>query len=454
MQSKTIEFFYEISKIPRESGNEKEISNYICEFAKNRSLEYIQDKYGNVIIKKENGSNKPIILQAHLDMVCEKDREFDFKKDEIEIYEEDGVLKAKETTLGADNGIGVAQILNILDSDIKCNIEAIFTVEEETTMIGAENIDISKLSGKRMINLDGFKEHTIVIESASFFDIVYKMNFKFNKDTKLKNIYKIDLNGLLGGHSGADINKGRGNSNILIAKLLKEIQDIEISEFIGGTKFNVIPSTAEVIFASSFGKEDIEKIISIFMKNEKLNFNIKLEKINNKNNFLENSDSIKLLNSFLSFPNGVINENERKETTTSVNLGVINLSDMTMKVGMRSSRKDEEIKCIENLKKCGELNGYEFKIIGSQPGFSTNEEDELVKELVKVHNKIFDNREIDIKSIHVTVEAGFFKEKIKDLQIAIISPKIIGAHTTRECVEIKSILECDKWLIEYLENIK
>ena len=159
MNTKTIRFFKDITNIPRESGNEKQISDYICKFAEERHLEYIQDEFNNVIIRKTDGDNNPIILQAHIDMVCEKEDnlEFDFKKDKIRIYEEDGYLKARGTTLGADNGIGVAQILNILDSDLKINVEAIFTACEETTMIGAEKIDVSMLKGKQMINLDGFE---------------------------------------------------------------------------------------------------------------------------------------------------------------------------------------------------------------------------------------------------------------------------------------------------------
>ena len=163
MNNKTISFFKEISNIPRESGNEKAISNYICEFAKKRNLNYLQDEYGNVIIKKYNGKNEPIIFQAHLDMVCEKDNNnHDFRKDPIEVYEAEGYLRAKGTTLGADNGIGVAQILNILDDSLKLNIEAIFTVSEETSMCGAENIDLSTIKGRLLINLDGFNKKTII----------------------------------------------------------------------------------------------------------------------------------------------------------------------------------------------------------------------------------------------------------------------------------------------------
>ena len=180
---KTISFFKEIAQIPRESGNEEKIAEYLCDFADSRNLEYEKDKYNNVLIKKKNCNKKPIILQAHTDMVCEKEenKNFDFAKDSIEVIEENGYLHANGTTLGADNGIGIAQILTVLDSNIKANIEAIFTVSEETSMIGSINFDASKLKGRMLLNLDGFEENTILIESAGFYDIILKMNNKFQE---------------------------------------------------------------------------------------------------------------------------------------------------------------------------------------------------------------------------------------------------------------------------------
>lgn len=162
----TINFFKEIAKIPRESGNEEKIANYLCEFAKKRNLEYFKDSYNNVLIKKKTKNSKPIILQAHTDMVCEKEKDypFDFKNDSIELIIENGFIKANKTTLGADNGVGIAQILNILDSDIKANIEAVFTVSEETSMIGAINFDTSLLKGKHLLSLDGFEEKQLLMK--------------------------------------------------------------------------------------------------------------------------------------------------------------------------------------------------------------------------------------------------------------------------------------------------
>ena len=246
MDSKTLPFFEEISKIPRESGNEENIVKYIAKFAEDWNLEYITDKYNNIIIKKYINNTQPLILQAHLDMVCEKEdnSNFDFSKEGLELIYEDNYLKANKTTLGADNGIGVAQILNILDKPTKINIEAIFTSNEETSMSGAMNIDLNSLKGKKMINLDGFNSDTILLESASFSDIDINTNYpKIEKATK--NLYKIKISGLEGGHSGFDISKNKGNAISLLAEILLKIDGIKISEFTGGSKINVIPSTAQ-----------------------------------------------------------------------------------------------------------------------------------------------------------------------------------------------------------------
>lgn len=456
MQDKTIKFFKEISKIPRESGNEKKISDYICNFARSRNLEYLQDKYNNVIIKKYVKNSSPIILQAHLDMVCEKEEnlKFNFENDAIEVYEENGLLRAKGTTLGADNGIGVAQILNILDSDLNISIEAIFTVSEETTMIGAENIDVSSLKGREMINLDGFESDTIITESASFFDIVLETNFKFKKSNSEK-VYTINLTGMLGGHSGFEINNNRGNSSIELARLLKELGNVKLIDFVSGTKFNVIPSSGKCTFSSDMEFEEINKITNKFQKQKQQEYNNLEFKITLEEPYIEEftctsiEDSKKFLNAVTSFRHGVFFMD--KQVTTSQNLGIVNLKENVFKIGVRSSRKNEEKIILDYLKTFSVENNFTFNIISSQPGFETKEDSALIKKLVRAYEKI-ENKTPDLKSVHITVESGFFENKLPGLQVAIISPKILGAHTINEMVDIESVKKCDMWLLETLLN--
>lgn len=457
----TIDFFYEISRIPRESGNETNISNYLCKFAEERNLYYERDTYNNVIIKKKNSDKEPIILQAHIDMVCEKElnKEFDFSKDSIEIIENNGYLRANGTTLGADNGIGVAQILNILDdNNIKCNIEAVFTVEEETTMIGAENIDVSSLKAKKLICLDGFEENTIVIGSASFFDIILKCCYNFEEfSSREDNVYKISLKGLLGGHSGFDIDKNRGNSSIFLAELLKKIDDFRLIDFIGGTKFNVIPSTAECVLITRMEYSEIKRIVDAFVESKRDVYN-GIEILVQKTDLikdaciLNNASSREFIDSVLKFKHGVFKINARDEVVASINLGVVDLKNKVIKIGMRSSSKVEEKKCLKYIEQYAENNELKFVVLGSQPGFETDEDSELILKLEGAFQKVANNDKLNIKSVHITVETGFFKEKIEGLEVAIISPKILGAHTVNECVSIESVEKCDRWLKEFFAD--
>lgn len=453
--SKTIEFFKEIANIPRESGNEKEISDYICKFAEDRGLEYIQDKYNNVIIKSYKGENEPIILQAHMDMVCEKEvgLEFDFKKDKIQVVEQNGFLKAKGTTLGADNGIGVAQILNILDYNLPINIEAVFTTEEETTMMGAESINLSMLKGKQMINLDGFEKDVIINESAGFVDIIIKTDYKYI-DNVNNNIYKITLEGMEGGHSGFEIDKGKGNSIIELANLLRIINSLNLISFDGGTKFNVIPSQAECYFKSDIEFNELIEIVEEYEKNKRKYNNIKivLEKKNGNYEVISQNDSCSFINAIINLKNGVFYKNENGSPSTSSNLGIVSLKDNVMKIGFRSSKIQEQKKGLEILKNYCIENNFEFKILDSQPGFETNPKSGIVKKLIDSYKNTVNKNGPIIKSVHITVEAGILKNKIPGLEVVIISPNILGAHSVNECVEIKSINECDIWLENFLKS--
>ena len=455
-----IDIFKAISKIPRETGHEEKIAGYLYEFAKKRNLECYKDKYNNVIIKKKMCKGRLLILQAHTDMVCEKvqNKEFNFEKDPIEVIEKDGYIRANGTTLGADNGIGVAQILYILDSNIEGNVEAVFTTSEETTMQGSIGLDTSMLEGNMLLNLDGFEEDTILLESAAFHDIIMKL--KYNKEILSNtNLCNITLSGLEGGHSGFDIDKNRGNSSIILSEILQEIDDIQILEFIGGTKFNVIPSEASCIFATNLNEEKLQKTINeklkeINRKNVKIELTKVVKEISSKEKYaLDITDSKKFLNSVTNFPNGVINKNKQNEVTTSVNLGVVSLKENVFKIGMRSSRKIEDEKTVTMLKEYAKENKIGFEEIGYQPGFQTNRNDDIVKLLEKAFYLVEENknRKLSKKAVHITVEVGIIKEKMPELQVAIISPNIQGAHTVNERVEIASIERTTKWIEEFIK---
>ena len=447
----TLSFFKEICKIPRESGNEKEIAEYVVRFAIKRGLDYSTDNYNNVIIKRYIDDVEPIILQCHLDMVCEKDEDydFDFSKDGIKVIEKDGYLMAEHTSLGADNGVGIAQILNILDTNTTNSIEAIFTVSEETTMIGSLNIDLSSLKGKKMINLDGFNSDSILIESASFTDI--DINYKYNYSSSDNNLYKISLTGLDGGHSGFDIDKNKGNSIRLLCELLNDIKDFQLADFVGGTKINVIPSSSYAIIKSNIY---LGKIINKFKskyKKEYPNIDITISNVDDKLNLLSIEDSIKFIDSINDLPHGILYKNKRG-ITTSINLAYVNLKDNIIRLGLRSSIMNERENVLNDLNNICSKYNYKLIITGFQDGFITDEDSILVKELVNSYYKEFNSKPI-IESVHISVEVGIIKNKIPNLEVAIISSNIEGAHTTNERVEIESINKCDRWLNKYLDNI-
>lgn len=450
MFSKTINFFEQITKIPRESGNEKEIAHFLVQFAKDRNLPYYIDEYYNVFIHKKTIDVEPLILQCHTDMVCEKEvgKKFDFKTDSIPIKNDGQFIYANGTTLGADNGIGIAQILNVLDSDYDCNIEALFTSCEETTMSGAMNFDVSLLKGKNLLNLDGFNENTIIHESASFHDILVHLDFDF--ENRSFNGYKLTLSGLEGGHSGFDIDKNKGNSLKLIVELLKSFRDVKLSLLNGGTKFNVIPSMAMSCFSTSDSKIEIELKIKRFLQKYKSFYpNLDIQFDDYKiTKIINDLNTTKLLNYLNDFKHGVIYR-ESNIPTTSLNLAVVDLENKLIKIGMRSSRENEDMEIKNYLMKEAQSFHYRFEEIGYQPGFFTEPNHSFIQLLEEAF--LLEKSLLNVESVHITVEPGIFKNKMNFLNIAIISPNIVGAHTVKERVEIQSVLRTDQWLFHFIK---
>ena len=264
---KVMKFFEEISKIPRKSGEEDKVVEYLKKFAIERNLEYYKDNYRNIVIKKEASQGKEnspaIALQAHTDMICEKSPEsnHDFSIDGLELYVDGDFIKAKGTTLGADNGIGVAIILAVLDCEkIKApKLECIFTSEEETTMLGAINLDLANIESNRIISLDNGKEGKILISSAECNEWKGKVNFTREKTDKPS--FELVYDSFKGGHSGGNIgDETRGNPIKLAIEILKKLQDVQIANITGGSQVNVIPREVSVKFVTE--NKNAEEIIT------------------------------------------------------------------------------------------------------------------------------------------------------------------------------------------------
>lgn len=433
--NRTIKYFLEITKIYRESKHEDKIIKYLEDFARKKNLTFYKDKFNNVLITKKVNDKPPIILQAHQDMICISDNDFDFKNKRVPVKMNKIYIYTNGTTLGADDGIGIALILAMFDK-VDANIEGLFTTSEEVDMSGAKNFDASILTGKYLINLDGFDKDTIINKTAAFYDLEINKRISVKKSI-YNNTYKIEVSGLKGGHSGADIDKFHDNAILILASILKEISG-ELIGFKGGTKNNVIPSNALAYF--NINKIDLKKLNKYKMEHKELK--IKINKVKYQNKVMSNTSEY--LDSILKLPKNIYYKN--KFIVTSYNLGVID--NNIFKIGLRSSDNISKDKVLKKIINNGKIYNYKVKQTDFEPGFKTNKNSKLIK-ILKENNK-----KSLIKEDHITVEVGFLQEKKKDLEIAIIAPEIKYAHSTKERVNTKSIIDTEKWLEKVINKLQ
>lgn len=445
---KTIEYFKMISSIPRESKNESKVANFLVEFAKKHNLHYFKDNYNNVLIKKEIKGKEPIILQSHTDMVCvkEQDYDFDFATMPLRLMERDGFLSAYKTSLGADNGIGVAMILSLLEEDNSFNIEALFTTDEESTMQGATNFDYSKLSGNKLISLDGFSSKQLINGCASICDSI--ISFKPTFEDTFEDGYEITISGLKGGHSGVDINKNIGNAINILTKILLSFSNVKLSNLSGGNQFNFIPNFATATFSSpSNVKNKIEDILPK-LKSKYKNINIECKNQLLKN-VVSNKNSLRILNTLNSIETGVIVK-DKNGIILSQNLSSVNINDGIIKISNRAHNTQREDEQINFLKKLAEENGFNYKIFDRQCGLIASKLSKLTNSLCEI-NKNVNNEEFEVVTKHISLEGAIFKQKKPDLDIAIVSSDIYDVHSTKERVYLPSISKTYNLLQNFLK---
>lgn len=459
---KVIEYFAEVSKIPRKSGEEKKIREYLENFARERNLKYMKDEYENIIIYKPattgRENEETLAFQAHTDMICEKDVgvQHDFSKDSIVLYKEGDDITANGTTLGADNGIGVAYMLAILDSDISIpNLECIFTVQEETTMIGAIKIDEKNIKARKIISLDNGKEGKILISSANCNEWIGRL--EADKETiNAKKVYKLQYANFLGGHSGGNIgDEKRGNPIKLAMETLKEIKDIQIVALQGGSRVNVIPREFEVEFCISDDNQEIEvnKILEVMQNQKEIfkNETIVLETLSKSNNI--QAYSIKTTRSIIDFvneyQNGALKREEKGNVILSSNLAVLTEYEKGIQIEFseRSNQKELEENYLETLDKL--IKKYNIDIIWHQElkGVEKKENNVLLEKCQKAYKKLFNKTMEEIISQGV-VEGGFFVDKMPDCEYVCIGPNSYDVHSPRERVSINSIEKVWKLLKE------
>lgn len=464
--SQYLNYFYDICKIPHGSHNEKALSEYLIDFAKKHDLQYKTDDVYNVIIYK-NGSKesaKPIALQAHIDMVDEKnsDSSHDFTKDPLEVFEEDGYLKARGTTLGADNGAGVAMILSILaDKNLKHPpLEAIFTTQEETTMEGAFKLNSEDIKSRSLINLDSEEEGVSTTTSAGGIDVVFTSDLTY--EDNLDNAYILTLSGLKGGHSGADIGLERGNALKLIARIANEIKDIKLCNIEGGLKINAIPRDASLIFTSTLDKYEVEKRVEesfLKIKTELLHSDsdIAYSLTTTKTDKVLSAESTeKILNLLCLIPNGLRHKDESLDglTTASENVGIVSAQNnqFSLYISLRSCLQSYIDDMVNELFTLASILNFEVKSENWYPAWDYVDKSPLRDKMCEVYKKLY-HKEMILEGVHAGLECGIFKNKFPDMDIITFGPSIYDCHSPNEKIELSSFDRTHTFLVELLKEL-
>ena len=448
--------FEAISQIPRGSGNEKAVSDFIAEFARKLSCEVVQDSLYNLIIKKPASpgyeGKEPVILQAHLDMVCEKntDTVHDFLRDPIKLYVDGDFVKARGTTLGADNGLGVALCMALLQSGTNHPpLEILLTTDEEAGMGGAENLDVSTLKGRRMINLDSSEDDQFTMGCAAGITIGYDLPVKWEAPPAgMNSTCKISVKGLRGGHSGQDITKERGNSLKILGQILSMLgDDVRIVEVSGGMKVNAIPREAQAIVLI-----DDESKIQNAIDNANLHAQFRVSDPELRVEFVVDGAvdkvmtlecSRNVISSLLLIPCGVLVRSVEIEglPNSSCNLGVVETTDSHVKIlamGRGSAEfYNEQVKA--KAVALAKYIGAEISYSQRSAAWPYDPASKLLKTAIEAYTPVF-NREPMVTAIHAGLECGLFTEKIPGLDIISMGPTVHDLHTPDERMSISSTI--------------
>ncbi len=472
-------FFDEILQIPRPSRKEEKIINYLEGFARKNNLDYETDEVGNVVIRKaatkgfEN--RKTVILQSHIDMVCEKNSDIDhnFEKDPIPAFVDGDWVKTKGTTLGADDGIGVAAALAVLASNTieHGHVECLFTMDEETGMTGAENLHEGFLKGNILLNLDSEDEGELFMGCAGGMDT--EAIFSYDKERVKKGSYtgKIIVSGLKGGHSGDDINKNLGNAIKILVRLLRKLDalidgGIQISEIDGGNLRNAIAREAyAVVSISNPHKKELMRqtmnrfwadIESEYTKTES-NIRIDLESWEMPEFAMDAKTKDTLLTALHACPHGVFAMSQDIDglVETSTNLASVKMlgeNKIEVATSQRSSLESAKENIVETVAAVFKLAGANYEHKGNYPGWEPNVNSEILKITADSYKKLFDN-EPEVKAIHAGLECGLFLTKFPKLDMVSFGPTIRGAHSPAERLEIPTVKKFWDLLLDVLKKM-
>ena len=470
-------YFEQICRVPRPSKKEEKIRQFLLDFAKENKLETKTDEVGNVLILKpatQGMESAPtIILQTHMDMVCEKnsDKIFDFDNDPIEPLIDDGWVKANGTTLGADCGIGIAAQLAVLTSkEIKHGpIECLITVDEETGLTGAFALKPVFLSGNILLNLDSEDEGEIFIGCAGGIDTLATFTYQKEEIPESSAAFKISVSGLQGGHSGDDIHKNRGNANKILTRFLQKASkntSLKLSEFNGGNLRNaiareafavvILPESDSIYFTNDFELFKSEILFEFERAEPKLK--LALEKTEMPGFIIDSETQKQLINALIACPHGVLEMSTRMEgmVETSTNLASVKFSDDNKIVVTTSQRSEIESRkyfAAEMVEAVFEMAGAEVIHSDGYPGWTPNPDSEVLKTTVKSYEKLFGVKPV-VRSIHAGLECGLFLKKYPGLDMVSFGPTIRGAHSPDERLDIETTLKFWLHLVDVLESLK
>ncbi len=468
-------YFKEILEIPRPSKKEDKIKAYLIDFGKKHNLETLTDEVGNVLIRKpatkgmEN--RKSVVLQSHMDMVCEKnsDTQHDFDHDPIEVYIEDGWVTAKGTTLGGDDGIGVAAALAILASDEIQHgpVEALFTVDEETGLTGAFGLKPGFLQSEILLNLDSEDEGQLFIGCAGGQDTQAWLPYDKVETPENHEAFTIKVFGLKGGHSGDDINKNRGNANKILNRFLWENNhklSIKLHNFDGGNLRNAIAREAfATIMVPAEKADELKKAIETYRNTMKFEFhvtepdlNITVESCDLPEFVVDNESADLLYNALYACPHGVMamSADIKDFVETSTNLASVKFQEdeIVITTSQRSSVESRKQSVTNMVTSVFNLAGGRTETSEGYPGWAPNPNSEIVDLTANLYKKLF-NMEPEVLAIHAGLECGLIGDKYPGMDMISYGPTIKGAHSPDERMEIESVQKFWDLTLEILKNI-
>lgn len=472
---KLFQYFEDISAIPRGSGNEKGISDFLVAFARERGLDVYQDEVYNVIIRKPASAGAegaaPVMMQGHIDMVCDKlaGVEHDFERDGLELVVEDGVLTANGTTLGADNGIAVALMMTVLDDDTLVHpaLECVFTTDEETGLVGAETLDKSQISARIMINLDSEEEGVATVSCAGGVTVTLTRGLALERVDG--SLLTVAISGLLGGHSGSDIHLERGNANLLMARIVEQVlrgTDARLVSFDGGSKDNAITRecTARLVLADAADAQraagiartvaqDIAAELEVFDPS----FACEVEVADGASaDAMSAGDAWALVRTIRFAPNGVLRRNVAADgfVEVSSNLGVVATegASVRMLLAPRSSiaSLQEEIK--DRIQTLADAFGFSASFDNEYPGWSYTEHSHVREVFQASYRELF-GEELKIESIHAGLECGLFTEALPGLDAIAVGPTLADVHTPDEHMPLDSAERFYRLLVDVLARL-